>query len=64
MASEQDQLPSDDGVRRCEHHSGECRDHATEVTGGWCSEDDTADCPSLDLALDSTKGSKTGVDSE
>jgi hypothetical protein len=68
MASEQDQLPSDDGVHGCEHRGGECRDHPTEVTGGWDSGDDMADCPSLDLGLDlvldSIKGRKTGVDSE
>jgi hypothetical protein len=68
MASEQDQLPSDNGVHGCEHRGGECRDHPTGVTGRWGSGDDMRDRPSpelgLDLVLDSTKGRKTGVDSE
>jgi hypothetical protein len=33
MASEQNQLPSDDGIQGCERAGGECRDHPTEVTG-------------------------------
>ena len=68
MASEQNQLPSDDGIQGCERAGGECRDHPTGVAGRWGSGDDMRDRPSpelgLDLVLDSTKGRKTGVDSE
>jgi hypothetical protein len=64
MASEQNQLPADDSIQDCERRGGECRDHATEVTGRWGGEDDTLDCPNPELVLDSTKGCKTGVDSE
>jgi hypothetical protein len=68
MASEQDQLPSDDGIQGRERAGGECRDQPTEVTGRRRTADDTLERPSpdmvLDLVLDSTKGRKTGVDSE
>jgi hypothetical protein len=53
MASEQNQLPSDDGIQGGERAGGECRDHPTGVTGRWGGGrwgggDDTLDRPSLD----------------